>query len=224
VAVNHHHADFSQKAADLNQAGLQYYAGWEIERAIGAFQEAASLEPENPDYHLNMARAHARNGNYSEAMRSLGDYLHVETDEAISDRYERLFSSAFDEVETKLISGMDAINLSMELTGRAIQMWLEFRLTLGRQPLAIESVSEWAAALAYVTSRLNFLDLHREEFAAAFNADSIAVKEKSENLVETLDLIPADYRYFVGSDNPLDKVFEAAQQMKALDQGFEEEE
>ena len=222
MAVNHPQAEYSRKAAELNEIGLQYFAGWEIERAIGTFQEAAELDPENPEYHMNIARAYARNGSYPEAMRSLGDYLHVETDEELSERYERFFSSAFDEVETRLIAGMDDLELSLELTGRAIQMWLEYRLTLGRQQMALESVSEWAGALAYVICRLNFQDIQREEVATIYGVDPLSLKIKSEILVETLDLIPADYRYFVGKENPLDKVFEAAQQMNALDQGFEE--
>ena len=223
MAVNHPQAEFSQKAAELNKVGLQHFAGWEIEQAIGTFQEAANLDPENPEYHMNIARAYARNGSYPEAMRSLGDYLHVETDEDLSERYERLFSSAFDEVETRLIAGMEALDLSLQLMGRAIQMWLEYRLTLGRRPLSLESVSEWAGALAYVICRLNFREIQREEVAAIYKVDPLSLKNKSEILVETLDLIPADYRYFVGKKNPLDKVFEAAQQMSALDQGFEEE-
>ncbi len=223
MAVNHPQAEFSRKAAELNEIGLQYFAGWEIERAVGAFQEAAEFDPENPEYHMNLARAYARNGSYPQAMRSLGDYLHVETDEQRSERYERMFSSAFDEVETRLIAGMNALDLPLQLTGRAIQMWLEYRLTVGRQQLAIESVADWAGALAYVMCRLNFRDIHREEVAAIYGVDPLSLKEKSEILVETLDLIPADYRYFIGKENPLDKVFEAAQQMNALDQGFEEE-
>ncbi len=223
MAVKHPQAEFSRKAAELNEVGLQYYAGWEIEQAIGTFQEAANLDPENPEYHMNKARAYARNGSYPEAMRSLGDYLHVETDEDLSERYERLFSSAFDEVETQLIAGMDTMDLSLELKGRAIQMWLEYRLTLGRRQMALESVGEWAASLAYVICRLNFRDIQREEVASIFGVDPHSLKKKSEILVETLDLIPADYRYFIGKENPLDKVFEAAQQMNALDQGFEAE-
>jgi hypothetical protein len=42
-------------------------------------------------------------------------------------------------------------------------------------------------------------------------------------LIETLDLITADYRYFTGDENPLDEVFEAAQKMDDLVRGLNAE-
>lgn len=223
MAVSRSQAEYYQKAAEFNEIGWQYFSGWEIERAIGAFEEAAKFDPENPEYHMNLARAHARNGSYPDAMRSLGEYLHVEKDEYLSERYERMFSSAFDDVETRLIAGMKDLNISLQLIGRAIQMWLEYRLMVGRQRLELDSVDEWAGALAYLICRLNFIEFQREEIAAVFGVEPSSLREKSEVLVDRLDLIPADYRYFIGEENPLDKVFEAAQQMNALDQGFEPE-
>lgn len=213
----------SNQASEFNARGLEHFAGWELERAILAFKEATSAAPDNPEYHMNLARAYARNGSYSDAMRSLGNYLHVETDEDLSDRYERLFSSALDQVESRLLEGMRVMDLSIPLTGRAIQMWLEYRLTIGRQQLRVDNPDGWAAALAYVICRLNFIEVKRGMVAAFFQVNPGLVREYSDELVETLDLIPADYRYFIGDINPLDKVFEAAQQLDALNQSFDKD-
>jgi len=42
-------------------------------------------------------------------------------------------------------------------------------------------------------------------------------------VVEALDLIPGDFRYFIGEENPLDKVYEAAQVLDQIYQDIEEE-
>lgn len=209
------------QASEFNAQGLKYFAIWELDRAIMAFKEATTAEPNNPEYHLNLARAYARNGSYPEAMRSLGDYLHVETDEDLSDRYERLFSSALDQVESHLLDGMRVMDHSVPLAGRAIQMWLEYRLTIGRRQLRVDNPEAWAAALIYVVCRLNFIEVRRDMVAAVFRVDPLLVRQNSDELVEALDLIPADYRYFIGDSNPLDKVFEAAKQLDALNRGID---
>ena len=51
----------------------------------------------------------------------------------------------------------------------------------------------------------------------------LEMKNKCNLLIETLDLITADYRYFIGDKNPLDEVFEAAQRMDQLVQGLNAE-
>lgn len=48
-----------------NQAGLQSYQDWELEKAVAAFKKAAAAEPDNAEYHLNLARALARSSNFS---------------------------------------------------------------------------------------------------------------------------------------------------------------
>jgi hypothetical protein len=50
--------------------------------------------------------------------------------------------------------------------------------------------------------------------------DLLEMKKKCNVLIETLDLITADYRYFIGEENPLDEVFEAAQRMDQLVRGL----
>ena len=209
------------EAARHNDRGLKLYGAWEIDDAIVAFKEAAANYPENPEYQLNLARAYARAGNYPEAMQSLGEYLHVETDENLTDRYERLFSSALDEVEASLIDGMRGMDLPVQLTGKAMQMWLEYRLTVGRQPIEqLDQPELWAASLCYLACKINFQETSRIEVAAIYDVDLLEMKNKCNVLIETLDLITADYRYFTGEENPLDEVFEAAQRMDQLVRGL----
>ena len=224
MAVEQPSAEAVREAARHNDLGLKYYGEWEIDGAITAFKEAAAKDPDNPEYHLNLARAYARASNYPEAMQSLGDYLHVETDENLTERYERLFSSALDEVETSLIEGMGGMDLPVQLTGKAMQMWLEYRLTVGREPIEhLDQPSLWAAALTYLACKINFRETSRIEVAAIYDVDLLEMKSQCNVLIETLDLITADYRYFTGEQNPLDEIFEAAQKMDQLVRGLDAE-
>ena len=205
-----------QRAANKNEAGLRHYGEWEMEKAVGAFQEAAAADPENPEYHLNLARAYARSNDFHKAIQSLGDYLRTETDENVASRYERLFSSALDDVETLLIEKMEAMDLPVPLIGKAIQMWLEYRITVGRRPLRIPKPELWAAALTYAVCKINLRDVSRSEVAEVYDVSERSLKEKAGELITTLDLMPADFRYFIGEDNPLDKLVEAAQMLEDM--------
>jgi hypothetical protein len=49
------------------------------------------------------------------------------------------------------------------------------------------------------------------------------VKERYKALVTTLDLMPGDYRYFTGDENPLDKLADAAQALDDIYNQFREE-
>ena len=60
-----------QKARKTNALGLQQYERWEIDEAIESFNEAIRLVPDEPDFHLNLARALARCGDYDAARRAL---------------------------------------------------------------------------------------------------------------------------------------------------------
>jgi tetratricopeptide (TPR) repeat protein len=210
-------------AAGQNETGLQYYATWEIDKAIEAFRETVAADPENPEYHLNLARAYARGSNFQEAIRSLGEYLRTETNEDIAARYERLFSSALDEVETELIEKTRAMGMPIQQTGKAIQMWLEYRITLGRRPLRVPKPELWAAALTYAVGKVNFSPVTRVEVADLYGVSERSLKQKYEELVQTLDLMPADFRYFTGKENPLDKLVEAAQMLDELYGRFRDE-
>ena len=209
-------SDIEQTADAHNERGLQHYRTWEMEEAIAAFQKATTGDPDNPDYHLNLARAYARNGDFGEALRCVGDYLSTETDENVSERYERLFSSALDDVEARLIDTMREMDLPLTLVGKAIQMWLEYRISVGRRPLPIPDPDAWAATLTYAVCRINFHEVTRADIVDAYESDDAAVQEKYQELVGTLDLMPADFRYFAGEDNPLDKLVEAAQLLEEI--------
>ena len=211
------------QALEQNEIGLKNYAEWQIDEAVEAFKKAATADPQNPEYHLNLARAYARGGNYPEAMRSLGDYLHNETDDNVASRYERLFSSALDEVETLLIEGMPKLDLPIQQTGKAIQMWLEYRITVGRRPLRIPKPELWAAAVTYAICKVNAAKKSREEVAAVFGVTEKSLQEKYRDLLQTLDLMPADYRYFAGEENPLDKLVEAAQLLDEIYEDFQKD-
>lgn len=209
-----------EKAAAINDKGLLFYQQWQLDEAVEAFKNAAALQPTNPEYHLNVARAFARGGKYHEAIRVLGDYIHAETDEKLASRYERLFSTALDEVEEKLIAGMQALDLPVPLVGKAIQMWLEYRIAIGRQPLRILKAEIWAAALAFAACKVNLLHLTRQQVAEGFGVKERSLKEKYDDLVQILDLLPGDYRYFTGEENPLDEMIQAAEQLNHIYQDF----
>ena len=209
-------------AAKQNELGLQHYAGWELDQAIVAFKKAVKLESDNPEYHLNLARAYARGGDYPAAMQSLGDYLQTETDEDVASRYERLFSSALDDVEQTLIAGMKEMDAPVQQIGKAIQMWLEYRITVGRRPLRIPKPELWAAALAYAIGKVNLSETKPTDVAAVFQTPVRSLLEKYTELVQTLDLMPADYRYFTGDKNPLDKLVEMAQMLDDMYKHFKE--
>lgn len=211
-----------REAANNNEAGLQHYGQWEMDEAIEAFSEATAADPDNPEYHLNLARAYARSGDYHEAMRSLGEYLRTETDENVAARYERLFSSALDGVEEALIETMQTLELPVQQIGKGIQMWLEYRITLGRKPLRIQRPKLWAAGLTYAVTKINLVELSREQIAQAYEVSESGLREKYRELVATLDLMPADYRYFTGDENPLDKLVEAAQLLEQIYGRFHE--
>lgn len=211
----------SKKSAEkFNEEGLEQYTSWRLENAIASFEKAISADEENPEYHMNLARAYVRNGSYDQAMVALGNYLHYETETAVADRYERLFSSALDEVETILIEKMQQLGMDLQQIGKGIQMWLEYRITIGRQPLRVPKPELWAAGLAYTISKLNFGDIRKAQIAEAFDVSERAVRDKYQDLIEALDLMPADYRYFTGEKNPLDKMVEAAQLLDNLDEQF----
>lgn len=212
-----------QKANKWNESGLEHFQSWELAEAVTDFQKAVEAAPDNPDFHLNLTKAYARSGDYDKAMQALGSYLQSEPDSHIAERYERLFSSAMDDVEQILIEGMKKLGLPIQQTGKAIQMWLEYRISIGRRPFRISKPALWAAGLSLAIIRINFLPISRQEVAAAFQVNPRSVKEKFKELVTTLDLMPADYRYFTGEDNPLDKLVEAAELLEKLDKDFHED-
>jgi hypothetical protein len=157
-------------------------------------------------------------------MEAMGGYLQTETNSDVAARFERLFSAALDDVEVALIEGMKKLEMPIEQIGKGMQMWLEYRITVGRRPLRTPKPELWAAAIAYAVAKINFIKISRADAAAAFGVTPPALKTKYDDIVHTLDLMPADYRYFTGEVNPLDKLVEAAQLLEELDRQFQDEE
>ena len=213
-----------QQAAVKNQEGLQCYQNWEVEGAVAAFQEAIKADRENPEYRLNLARAYARSSDYHQAINALGEYLRTETNEEIASRYERMFSSALHEVESHMIEGMKQLGMTVQQVGKAIHMWLEYRITYGRRPLVIGKPEIWSAALVYAIVKVNILDIKRAAIARVFKVESEAVKKAYGEIVETLDLMPGDFRYFAGENNPLETLVDAARVLEDLDRKFQADE
>lgn len=211
------------QAIQFNKEGLAHYETWEIEKAVAAFNKAITAVPDNPEYHLNLTRAYTRGGHYDQAMEALGGYLQIETNSDVAARFERLFSTALDDVEVALIEGAKKLDVPVQQIGKGIQMWLEYRITVGRRPLQTSKPNIWAAAIAYAIAKINFAKLSRTAVAQAFGTTPQSLKTKYEEVVRTLDLMPADYRYFTGTENPLDKLVEAAQLLEELERQFQDE-
>jgi hypothetical protein len=127
-----------------------------------------------------------------------------------------------DEVEVLLTDKMTAAAMSIEEIGAAIQLWLEYRIALGRKPLIVRKPATWAAALDYTVRKVNLHPVRRQEIAAFYDVSERAVRDRHNDLVQTLDVMPCDYRYFKGQENPLDKLVEAAELLDRLETRFRE--
>jgi tetratricopeptide (TPR) repeat protein len=213
-------ASDKRRAAQLSEEGLLRYRRWEVEEAVRTFRQAIELEPNQPDYHLNLARALARFGDYEGTLRALGEFLRTESDAVLTERFERLFGNAMDEVETLLTEAMTRHNLPLDVIGAAIQMWMEYRIAIGRRPLDTSNPAPWAAALDLTIRKVNFRDAPLREIAEWYAAQPSTVRKYHMDLVQTLDVMPCDYRYFRGDQNPLDKLVEAAAMLEDLEERF----
>jgi tetratricopeptide (TPR) repeat protein len=209
-----------QKARKTNALGLQQYERWEIDEAIESFKEAIRIAPEEPEFHLNLARALARSGEYDAARRALASAIRFEPDKELAERFEQLFAEGMDEVETLMTKQMTRKGLPLEVIGAAVQMWLEYRIGVGRRPLVIRKAETWAAALDYTVRKVNFHELSQREISELYGVSASTVRAYHNDLVQTLDIMPCDYRYFRGDDNPLDKLVEAAAMLEELEERF----
>jgi tetratricopeptide (TPR) repeat protein len=209
-----------QKARKANATGMEQYERWDIDDAIKSLNEAIRLAPEEPQYHLNLARALARYGDFDAARRALGSYIRYENDHELAERFEQLFGEGMDEVETLLTKQMSSNNLPLELVGAAVQMWFEYRICVGRRPLIIRKPETWASALDYTIRKVNFCELGQREIANLYGVSASTVRAYHADLVQTLDIMPCDYRYFRGEENPLDKLVEAAAMLEELEERF----
>jgi tetratricopeptide (TPR) repeat protein len=211
-----------REAQSLNEKGLQQYQRWEVEEAIESFGKATKLVPTKPDYYLNLARALARFGNYDRALKALGEFVRYEPDVRLTDRFEMLFANAMDEVETLITEKMTKRGVPLDEVGATIQMWLEYRIALGRRPLSTGKPQAWAAALDYTVHKVNFRDVFLKELSSIYDVGESSIHSYHKDLVETLDIMPCDYRYFRGKNNPLDKLVEAAVMLEEMERRFRE--
>jgi len=213
------------RAAQLCREGREYYRHWDIEGAILAFESAIELDETKADYFLYLAQAYTRVSNYDAMRQALGRFIYLETDQTLIDRFEALFGSALDEVETSFTQVMTQHHVPLQVTGAAIYMWLEFRVAMGRQPIDVDGrkSKEWAAALDYVVRKVNIHDSSIQQIAQWYGVSPEAVKQRAATLIETLDIMPCDYRYFRGPQNPLDKLVEAAILLETLEERFSKE-
>ena len=209
-----------QKARNANTLGLQQYERWDIDEAITSFNEAIRLDPEEPEAHLNLARALARSGDFDSAKRALGLYIRFEPNNSLAERFEQLFADAMDDVETLLTKQMTRKRVPLEVIGAAVQMWMEYRICLGRRPLVIRKPETWASALDYTIRKINFIELSQREIADLYGVSPSTVRAYHNDLLQALDIMPCDYRYFRGEENPLDKLVEAAAMLEELEERF----
>ena len=213
-------AEDQRRAMELNARGLKHYESWDLAEAADNFEAAARLAPTHSDYHLNHARVLARSGDYDRALKALAEFIRVEKDPQLVERYERLFANALDPVETLLTQRMTSAGEPVEEIGAAIQMWLEYRITIGRQPLVIRKPETWAAALDFTVRRVNLKIVGAQKVAEFYGISEQTLRERHQALVKTLDIMPCDYRYFAGKENPLDKLLEAAELLQQLEDKF----
>jgi len=211
-----------RKAKELVKRGIEAYQTWNMEEAVQHFQNAVRAAPSEPDYLLYLARALARSGDFDQALRALAGFMRLEPESPLADRFEQLFASGMDGVEQLLTEKATAADLPIEIIGAAIQMWLEYRITLGRDPLIVRKPETWAAALDYTVRRVNLHPVKRKEIAVLYRISEGALRDRHNDLLDTLDVMPCDYRYFTGKENPLDKLVEAAELLEQLETSFRE--
>ena len=209
-----------RKAEDLKAQGLQAYHDWDVERAVECFEGALRLVPEDKDYLLDLARVLARSGDFDRALQTLAEFLRLEPDSPLAEHFEQLFASGMDGVEQVLTSTMTKAGVPLGEIGSAIQMWLEYRIALGRQLLTVRKPETWAAALDYTVRKVNVRQVKRQEIADLYGISDSALRDHHNDLVSVLDVMPCDYRYFAGKDNPLDKLVEAAELLEELEARF----
>jgi tetratricopeptide (TPR) repeat protein len=212
----------SRKAQDHEEHGLLAYKEWNIDDAIKHFEAASRLLPEEPDFLLQLARALARGGDFDRALKALAEFIRLEPDSPLAERFQQLFASGMDDVESILTDKMTDAGTPIELIGAAIQMWLEYRIALGRETLIMRKPETWAAALDYTIQKINLRPVKRHEIATFYGISDSAVRDRHADIVDTLDVMPCDYRYFVGKENPLDKLVEAAELLEQLETRFQE--
>jgi len=213
----------AKKAAALYEEAMAAYQHWELDLALQKLESALRLMPDNASYHVAMAQVLARMGDFDRALKSLANFLRLEPESPVAPRIEQLFARGMDPVEEVLTRTMTEAHLPIELIGAAIQLWLEFRIVIGAEPLVIRKPEVWAAALDYTVRKVNLHDVPLTQIAALYGVSPESVRTNHQRLVKELDIMPCDYRYFTGDQNPLDKLVEAADLLEHLEARFRQE-
>lgn len=212
-----------RKAEALYQDAMSAYDRWEVDLAVDRLEAALKLVPNNIDYHMSLAQILSRAGDFDRALRALANYLRLAPDSAVANRIEQLFASGMDPVEESLTDRMTAAQMPIDMIGAAIQMWVEYRIALGAESLSIPKPEAWAGALDYTVRKVNLRDVPLEKLAQFYSTTADTVRKHHTSLVERLDIMPCDYRYFTGDENPLDKLVEAAELLERLEARFNQE-
>ena len=212
-----------KKAENYYRQGIRAYQNWQVEEAVEALEKAARFNPTKAEYRIALAQALARYGDFDRALRELANYLRLKPNSPVASRIEQLFARGMDPVEEVLTRKMKAERMPLNLIGAAIQMWMEFRIILGEEPLVVPKPEAWAAALDYTVRKVNLRDVSLEKLAASYGVSPDTVRRHHKRLVQMLDIMPCDYRYFTGEDNPLDKLVEAAELLEELEARFKQE-
>jgi tetratricopeptide (TPR) repeat protein len=209
-----------RKAQTVYEQALAAYERWDMQEAIERMEEVLGLSPDNASYHMTFAQALSRAGDFDRALRALANYLRLAPESKVVDRVEQLFASGMDPVEEALTDKMSSARMPLDMIGAAIQMWVEFRIALGEEPLSTPKPETWAAALDYTVRKVNLRDVPLEKLAEFYQVSGDTVRKHHTTLVDMLDVMPCDYRYFTGDQNPLDKLVEAAELLDKLEARF----
>lgn len=78
------------------------------------------------------------------------------------------------------------------------------------------------AALAYTVRKVNFRQATQKENATVYGVSEGALRSPHQDLIETLDIMPCDCRYFRGEKNPLDMLVQATVMLDELEKQFRE--
>ena len=211
-----------RKAEKCKVQGIQAYQEWDIDQAIECFQSATNLVPDEPEYLLHLAQALARSGDFDQALRALAGFIRLRPDSPLTSRFQQLFGSGMDAVESLLTDKMTEARIPIEEIGAAIQIWLEYRIALGSKTLIMRKPETWAAAIDYTVRKVNLRPVKRQEIADFYGVSDGSVRDHHHDLIHTLDIMPCDYRFFTRKENPLDKLVEAAELLERLEASFQE--
>ena len=209
-----------RRAQAIYDGAIAAYERWDIDDAVDGLTNAVTLQPNNAAYHLRFAQVLSRAGKFDRALRSLANYLRLAPESQVAGRIEQLFASGMDAVEAYLTDKMMAAQMPIEMIGASIQMWVEFRIALGEEALRIPKPGAWAAALDYTVRKVNLRDIPLEKLAGSYGVSVETLRKHHRTLVAKLDVMPCDYRYFTGDQNPLDKLVEAAELLEELETRF----